>query len=387
MKDVRFQALDGWRGICALLVALYHFDAYSHVYQIPLVRNSWLFVDFFFVLSGFVISHTTLGALDTRAHVVSFVVRRFGRLWPLHASILAFLVAIEAGKLGFQLGGFVCERAAFSENTSLGTILTNVLLIHSLGVHNFLTWNLPSWSISTEFHTYLLFAAVSFLSRGPRNLAIAAIAIVLGSGLILIFFSTKGIDATFDLGLFRCLYGFFIGHLTYRIWQSENLNGSSKGWIVLESTAVILVLILVWTVNISSGFSAPLVFAFTIWVFAHERGPVSRLMNTKPILLLGRWSYSIYMVHIAILTFGWRIDSILVKFLHIGTRTSFQFPWSDEPIQLYTFANLWVMDALTFIYLATVVALASLSYRLIETPGKTYFNALADKAGRTSALA
>jgi peptidoglycan/LPS O-acetylase OafA/YrhL len=57
----RFIALDSWRGIAACLVALFHLEAYSHlVYShlnaAPFLRNSWLFVDFFFVLSGFVIA-------------------------------------------------------------------------------------------------------------------------------------------------------------------------------------------------------------------------------------------------------------------------------------------------------------------------------------------
>jgi len=40
----------------ACLVALFHLDAYSHLYGVPFLRNAWLFVDFFFVLSGFVIA-------------------------------------------------------------------------------------------------------------------------------------------------------------------------------------------------------------------------------------------------------------------------------------------------------------------------------------------
>ncbi len=52
----RFLVLDSWRGIAACLVALFHLDAYSHLYAVPFLRNSWLFVDFFFVLSGFVIA-------------------------------------------------------------------------------------------------------------------------------------------------------------------------------------------------------------------------------------------------------------------------------------------------------------------------------------------
>ncbi len=61
----RFEALDGWRGVCACLVVLFHFHGYSPVYFSPLVRNSYLFVDFFFVLSGFVIAWNYASRLGT----------------------------------------------------------------------------------------------------------------------------------------------------------------------------------------------------------------------------------------------------------------------------------------------------------------------------------
>ena len=52
----RFEALDSWRGICALMVALLHFEAFSHLKDLPFFNDAYLFVDFFFVLSGFVIA-------------------------------------------------------------------------------------------------------------------------------------------------------------------------------------------------------------------------------------------------------------------------------------------------------------------------------------------
>jgi len=58
MGGNRFTALDGWRGIAACMVVLFHVRAPSHVSELALVRNSFLFVDFFFVLSGFVIAAT-----------------------------------------------------------------------------------------------------------------------------------------------------------------------------------------------------------------------------------------------------------------------------------------------------------------------------------------
>lgn len=54
---MRFDALDGWRGIAALMVSLFHFNAYHHFVASPFIRNAHLYVDFFFVLSGFVIAH------------------------------------------------------------------------------------------------------------------------------------------------------------------------------------------------------------------------------------------------------------------------------------------------------------------------------------------
>ena len=54
---MRFHSLDGWRGVAALFVSLYHLSFFNHIYGWEFLRNSYLFVDFFFVLSGFVITH------------------------------------------------------------------------------------------------------------------------------------------------------------------------------------------------------------------------------------------------------------------------------------------------------------------------------------------
>src|SRR5438128_7978147 len=89
----RFEALDGWRGVCACFVILFHFHGYSPLYSSGLVRNSYLFVDFFFVLSGFVISWNYAHRLDTPAGVMRFLVLRLGRVYPLHVFMLLCFVA------------------------------------------------------------------------------------------------------------------------------------------------------------------------------------------------------------------------------------------------------------------------------------------------------
>ena len=105
MRDQRrFVALDGWRGVCASLVALFHMPTGSHLGQLLPVQNAWLFVDFFFVLSGFVISHAAEGRLWRPGENSRFLLKRFARLWPLHAVMLGAMVLLEAAR-GWILGG------------------------------------------------------------------------------------------------------------------------------------------------------------------------------------------------------------------------------------------------------------------------------------------
>ena len=107
----RIPTLDGWRGICAMLVALHHFSANGAIAALPLIRNAWLFVDFFFVLSGFVITHAYSRKLQSGREVGAFTLRRFARLWPLHVAVLGAFVALELVRYAMTGQGFTGERA------------------------------------------------------------------------------------------------------------------------------------------------------------------------------------------------------------------------------------------------------------------------------------
>src|SRR2546425_10965309 len=93
--EQRFIALESWRGIAACLVALFHLDAYSHLYDVPLLRNAWLFVDFFFVLSGFIIAANYQQRLLEGFGIGRFILLRLGRIYPLHFVMLALGVALK----------------------------------------------------------------------------------------------------------------------------------------------------------------------------------------------------------------------------------------------------------------------------------------------------
>jgi len=240
---VRFHALDSWRGLCAVLVALLHYHATWHFLNFPLIRNSYLFVDFFFVLSGFVIAHAYGDRIGDLADFGRFAALRFGRLWPLHATVLGLFLVVEVAALVLEpwLGG-AYPRPPFTESRAPFAILTNMLLVHSLGLHPDVTWNFPSWSISVEFYTYLVFAMVLLML--PRFRTVAALALALFGVAVLVMVGPGSIDVTVHYGLFRCLVGFFLGYLAFRAYRvaSLRLGGLLPGADLAEAVCMTLVL-------------------------------------------------------------------------------------------------------------------------------------------------
>lgn len=368
---MRFQSLDSWRGLCAVLVALLHYHATWHLYDFPLIRNSYLFVDFFFVLSGFVIAHAYGHRIGDLADFGRFVVLRFGRLWPLHAAVLGLFLVVELTALALEpwLGG-AYPRPPFTESRSVLAILTNILMVHSLGFHSDVTWNFPSWSISVEFYTYLVFATVLLVL--PRYRVFAAVALIVFAVAVLVMVGPGSMDVTVHYGIFRCLAGFFLGYLAFRAYRVTAARLGSSGTIPRANLveAICMMLVLAFIAAAGTGplsFLAPLVFTVAVFVFAFEGGAVSRFMKNPILQRLGVLSYSIYMVHAFVLLILENSAAIAGKLL--GVRLETEWVVNGSRLGVLDFGNPWIMDGVALLYLAAVIALASLTYRFIEVPG------------------
>ena len=341
----RFIALDAWRGLAALAVALYRLEADGTFYALDFVRNSWLFVDFFFVLSGFVIAFAYLDRIEDAQSTVKFTIRRFGRLWPLHVAMLLAFVALEASH---ALRG----ETAFEGAKAPWTIMPELALAHGLGVTGLTDWNSPSWSISTEFWTYIVFAALVLGFR--RQMAVAATVVVVLSLGVLVNVSPTGMDVTFDYGFLRCLAGFFTGVLTLMLWRAVKDRVVLPMPTVLEAAMLVVMIGFVTLAGRTAlSYAAPFVFAMTVLVFSFQRGALSQALLTRPMQAIGEWSYAIYMTaYFIALIFNLKLVPKL----------------AGVP-----------MDAVALAYLACVLAASWLAYRLIETPTRAWFNRLASK--------
>ncbi len=374
---MRFRALDGWRGIAALLVALYHLQFYNHLQELHFIRNSFLFVDFFFVLSGFVIGHAYSKRLNTKDDFFLFIFRRIGRLWPLHIFVLLLFIILELIKyyLLSRTGDLGQASPAFTNDYSLQSILANVFLIHSLGLFDSLTWNFPSWSISVEFYTYLIFLVILALFKSNQLIKV----LIVFFSLAIIYFFAKDLDhATYDYGIFRCTAGFFLGLLVYKFHTKySNPAFLLKLANIIEPTLLACVTVFViYFAHGSVSLIAPFLFALMVYIFSLEQGTISKFLKTKPIQKLGEWSYSIYMIHAFILVVLGRILIVVQNKSGITLFYPETNPINSLGVDTFFYHNLFFMDIMTILYLILVIFISSITYKLIERKGMTIFKKL-----------
>jgi peptidoglycan/LPS O-acetylase OafA/YrhL len=364
----RFVVLDSWRGICAILVALFHFPLHWHFMGSAFVRGSWLFVDFFFVLSGFVIAHAYAGKLSTRRDLMAFVIRRIGRLWPLHIVLLAYLVGGALLKHIARGAGADIEVTSNPNNT-LYSLVTNILFLHSFGLHSTVTWNVPSWSISAEFLANVVFGVCFLLA--PKGRILVALALSAVGATVLLLFSPQTIDTSSQFGLFRCMYGFFLGYVVYRVAAvAPSLQGQRAASIAEVASIFAIAMFVALGAGSRWQMLAPFVFGVAIWVFAAEQGAVSQLLRHRAIAIVGLLSYSIYMTHEIIIATTNNGIQFVAKI--IGKSAA---DWWQENF----FASPWCMDAVVIIFVAVMIVAAWCTYNLIEVPWRRRFNRIASE--------
>ena len=370
----RFVVLDSWRGIAACLVALFHLDAYSHLYGVPFLRNSWLFVDFFFVLSGFVIAANYQQRLLDGFGVGRFLFLRLGRLYPLHFTMLALFVGCELLRVLRRVIDptlpFTDSMVPFSTpQEAPNTILANLLLVQSLHLYDFLTWNLPSWSISTEFYTYVVFAVCLIGLR--KHAWIALLLAMIGGPVLIATLSERNMDTGYDWGIIRCIYGFAAGAMSWNIYRKW--NGELRKWLsgsMIEWGALGLVVVFVSAAGTTVlSVAAPYIFALVVLVFAFEAGTASAILRLRPLVLLGTISYSIYMTHIFIVRRMFDAGYQLGKLWHVDPFTHRVVDGHDTA---FLGTQLWDGDIAYLAYLAMIIAMSYFTYLWIEKPAREW---------------
>ncbi|WP_225768481.1 acyltransferase [Inquilinus sp. Marseille-Q2685] len=349
-----FPALTALRGIAALCVVLFHYSVGSfpnlHLTDTTFfVGKSYLFVDLFFSLSGFILMHVYgRGFADgpSRATLGPFLRARLARLYPLHLVLLGGFVLLELVKLAVDRTGL----DAFGGSHTLATLPGSLLLLNAAGLYDTITWNGPSWSISAEWIVGLAFP-----------LLVPVVARLRPSGLLLLYVTTLAgfallsagpqhdLDLTSDWGVPRCFLGFVGGMILYRVWQ----DGAPE-WMATDIAALATAagIVLAMHLNMRGVFVVPL-FGLLILCLAQNTARVGRALGTRPMIFLGEISYAVYLAQILLL------DSV-----HLGWRLA-----TGHDLQEAGFSALQSLGVIALM-VAALLPLSILLHRRVEVPAR-----------------
>jgi peptidoglycan/LPS O-acetylase OafA/YrhL len=328
LREIR--SLTAIRGIAALWVVTHHFRPHLECVSPALgsIFNGYMGytgVDIFFVLSGFIL--TLVYADLTRSGLKDFALRRVMRIYPLHLTVLAVMAA-TAFIPGFWPGYLIDWH----------DLPAQVLLLQPYLGRSLFEWNSPSWSAGVELFCYLLFPAALLLLRRLPLAALLLLVVLAGCAEWQVQTCYAGIWGGWG-SVARGLAGFGLGmavQLAALRWRAPR-----RGVIAVEVLAAVTL------VAAALGRDAqviPLAAAGLIWALAYEAGPVARVLRGRIPVYLGEISFSIYMIHqplIAAYAWAWPND------------------WGS-PMFLVRKAGYFVL----------LIALASLTYRLIERPAR-----------------
>lgn len=346
MKE-RFEVLDIFRGLFSSLVVFFHMSTFSDtpVLHNDFVLNADLFVDFFFVLSGFVIAYS-YQYMATGEELTRFYKKRFWRLYPLHLIVLLIFVAIQATK--HFASAYVQVNNLDNPSNTVTTFLSNLFLINSVklpGVAD-VSWNIASWSISAEMIAYLVFGlTITFINSNKLTAArnvIYSLIVIAAFGLLYYFTDSFGLLFTFNYGFLRGIAGFFVGVLCFNAYNYfkawlRPMQNSLFSFLEIIALAIVFALVIHGETYKQYGFLYEAMFFITIFIFAFEKGWLSGLLKKSRLLhSMGRYSYSIYMIHTLILSL---FNIAFIRILKLPS-SSYSYLFIVNYVVIY-FASAW----------------------------------------------
>jgi peptidoglycan/LPS O-acetylase OafA/YrhL len=380
IEDKRFLALDALRGIAALTIALAHLGQGAIMKSLSFI-NFALAVDFFFVLSGFVIALNYQEKLRTQMSTKSFMLLRFGRLYPLHiVTTLCFFLMIYPFHLDATLG----QNSAI-ELTKI--YLLNIFNLQGIYMYpNNAVWNVPAWSISVEFFTYIIFALT--IKKFRHKLAIIlAVALTLSP---FVFYTNflgyelmPSILVRILVPIGRCLAGFALGSIIYNYYkkhyrklseQFSKIKIASTIELVVAASIVLFASLVPFPHNY---IFAPYIFALSVLVFSVEAGILSKFLKNKFFLLLGTLSYSIYLTHHVFNVFSGSMIRVIRTHV-FGVKAAIPAGQAGETV-ISSVPISFFGDLVCLIGISIVFAISVITYKYIETPSRNYFRKLSQK--------
>ena len=359
-----YELLDGLRGVAALLVVWYHvFEGYAFAggTLIESINHGYLAVDFFFILSGFVIGYAYDDRWGKSLTVKNFFKRRLIRLHPM------VVMGAVLGVITFCIQG-----SEQWDGTHVATSMVMWALLFAMffipaypgagyevrGNGEMFPLNGPSWSLFFEYIGNILYA---LFIRRLSNKALTVFVVLLGVALaaFAVFnvstYGNIGVGWTLDGvnflgGSLRMLFPFSLGMLMSRNFKPMKVRGAF--WIC---TVALIALFAVPYLEgmeplcmngVYEAFCVIVAFPIILWIGAS--GTTTDVQSTKICKFLGDISYPVYVIHYPLmyLFYAWLIEN-----------------------KLYTLGETWHVAVCVFVL---SIVLAYLCLKLYDEPIRKY---------------
>lgn len=370
--------LDRLRAFAVLMTIFIHFSRIFFPWDMHqeyqnggtitnLLENSWMGVDLFFVISGYIISKMIVEKLDAccsdtfqrATFIKQFFIKRFFRIYPLAVSffIFVFLCSIFFN----STGNFSSPENNLEAGVSIFTYTFNYYF--GSGKYHAFTLS-PYWSLSLEEQFYLLFPFFLVFVKSHRNRVITLILTLIVLTFIVRPLSEDNIFYTQN----RC-DGLIYGCLLYYLSMSSSVRSiftpfKTTPWYAMLSIGVLIfILSTVTSLGYSNAVVIPLGCIVASILVAIASQEINVISFGKPINLclnyFGSRSYSLYIVHFPMFTLTQEIFYRLSLTYHWNLDKSFTWPY-------------------TLLALALTLIVSEFSYRLIEVTwiarGKKYLS-------------
>lgn len=290
-----YPALDGLRGLAAIVVVYYHVTSLATRYEAPWIGHGHLAVDLFFALSGFVLHHAYRDRLGRGMSTGRFLILRLVRLYPLYAVGLA--IGIAANLLILTID----PAQAMTPRRLLVHIATGLAIFPSLPPGDVLfPLNGPAWTLMCELIVNMLMVAlwrwISF-----RRVALLCVVLAIGLTAQVVRHGDAAMGdswAGLIVGILRCAVSFSLGILIYMAARRPRVAGAPQALrFAFLSLSLASALVFPPPQNLSALYDLAFIFAIS---------PLCILLGSQIVLthrivrlctLLGVTSYALYVTH------------------------------------------------------------------------------------------
>ena len=295
--------------LCSHLIFLREIDNPIKPIAIIFFNEGYSGVTFFFVLSGFILTHAYHnGLIQKTLSTKTYLLLRLSRIWPLHV-----ITALP----------FICYFL-YRHSEDLSSIVTvNVLLLQSWVplAKYYMSLNAVSWSLSDELFFYVSFILlVRFSVKSLKKAALAWFCVIATAAAIMIFYGygywagpngeLKISHWLFYINPAVRLLDFMVGILVYRLTFVKTNKSRNASLLEIASVGCLILGAYIYsTFVLPEILRAQLLYlplmAFIIYSFSNGTGILSKFLKRKTLVLLGEASFSLYLVHNPIIMFAY----------------------------------------------------------------------------------